>query len=179
MLELEAASCLREADRPRRGGGGISVFFGDKGRPFCLASSCLTGDDGLGAIGVLRDAVEVIVGFRGTDGFRGLGLIRLWRRVMPVASCVDWFCSGCCPFSAGLLALWEIRLSDCCCSRGDLVARPSSRIGRRLLDRVTTFSLPVAVVEAVPVAAVEVVGAGLPAVARPGVEDLDNRRQHC
>lgn len=101
VLELEAAGCLREADRASRGGGGISVFFGDKGRPFCLADvsiffgdkgrpfclegiSCLIGDDRLGATVGLLDEVEV--GFRGAEGFSGLGLIRLWRRVIPVFS---------------------------------------------------------------------------------------------
>jgi len=41
--------CLREDDRVGRGGGGMSAFFGDGGRPNCCflrMSSCLTGELG-------------------------------------------------------------------------------------------------------------------------------------
>lgn len=184
VLELGAAGCLREADRASRGGGGISVFFGDKGRPFCLEGiSCLTGDDGLGATVGLLD--EADVGFRGAEGFSGLGLIRLWRRVIPVFS---WAGCDCGALSEALLVLCATRGSDGCCKREGLVARPSSRTGKRLLLRVTRFSVLVAALEDVLVADVEVVDAGLPVVVVVVVVvvvrtvgefffDDDNRRQ--
>jgi hypothetical protein len=45
---LRVGGCLREDDRVGRGGGGMSVFFGDGGRPGCrlTMSSCLTVDVG-------------------------------------------------------------------------------------------------------------------------------------
>lgn len=79
-----------------------------------------------------------------------------------------------------MLGRWDTRGSDGGCRREDLVARPSSRIGRRLLLRVTRFSVLVAALEDVLVADVEVVDAGLPVVVVRTVVEFffdDNRRQ--
>lgn len=55
---LERVGCLREDERTGRAGGGMSVFFGATGSPFCCltVSLRLTGDVGI------RPTVLVLVG---------------------------------------------------------------------------------------------------------------------
>lgn len=80
---LDLAGCRREADRTGRGGGGMSVFFGDVGRPFCLVVRLgFTGEGGPRAavVGVVEGAVSFVA----VVDFNGLGRTKLCRRAAIV-----------------------------------------------------------------------------------------------
>lgn len=138
---LELAGCRREAERAGRGGGGMSVFFGDVGRPFCLVMRLgFTGEGGPGAAVAGFGVVDGVVDFVVAVVFNGLGRTKLCRRAATVDpdedACSNWedvFCGGRMPRSGS-------RVSWGFWSREEVADRPS-RMGNWLLSRDEVLSL--------------------------------------